>query len=849
MLLALTCAACGDDGTMTTPDSAVPDGGADAGIVIAPPAPAADAASPSRSCPEGFTTTTDGVCDPWPEGPLDCAPDEIQVPGSDVCERLGPACPGAGQWASDLPSTGTIYYVWADAPAGGDGTRAAPYATIGAAASRAGAGDVIAVAAGTYDEALSLRRGVTLVGACVAGTLVAPSFAAAATLSAAGTGVVAKNVTLGGGGSGIALNRGTGIRLENVRLDGNADFGIRALLGAELVADGLIVRGTRPAAPRGAFGRGIDVEASTATITRALVEDNTDFSIFAAAGTELTLDGVTVRGTRAQQSDGAHGRALNVVDGSTVSAARSVFEDSREIGVFFTGDGTTGTLEDVVIRRTTPSERRAGAESGTGMSVEIGASVEAHGLLVAESSFTGLLTISGASFVGEDVVISTVAPDPFGDLGVGIATERGAHLEVRRGVVRDTHTVAISAKTEGSELVFEDVVVSNVGVRESDGEMGTGVGVVEGAMAVLRRVRLEDLALYGIFANGSGTSVSVEDVTVSRTGTLGGAGFGVISRDAASVSGARVKLTQISEIGILVGMGGASVDLDDVVLEDVTQRFLEEEGVHYGAGVQIEDGGLITLERVSISNAAHQAVFCFGGTLEMTDLRIVSPTEDDSGHFGYGLTATGTAMITLQDTLAEGVFGAGISAFDGAHVIARGLEVRGTQSNTARGTLGWAVAAVEGGLVELEGARLFGNREASIMSQAAGSRIVARDLIIENTLPNSCSEAGTCAGGAGFGATASGGSIELTDFEIRGNALAGVQITNMGSADLVRGTIANNPIGVNVQGDPSYDLDRLTQDVRFVDNERNIDSAVVPLPDASLEKAGLSATPTEAPTF
>jgi hypothetical protein len=265
--------------------------------------------------------------------------------------------------------------------------------------------------------------------------------------------------------------------------------------------------------------------------------------------------------------------------------------------------------------------------------------------------------------------------------------------------------------------------------------------------------------------------------------------------------------------------------------------------------VQIEEGGAISLERVTIENAAHHAVFCFGGTMELTDLRIVSPTEDDSGQLGYGLTATDGAMVTLTDTITEGVFGAGISSFGTGRILARGLEVRETRSNTGTGTFGWGVAAASGGYLELDGGRFFGNREVSIMSQGAGSRVVARNVEIENTLPNACSEAGTCDGGAGFGASADGGSIELSDFSIRSNALAGVQITDGGSADLARGVIANNPIGVNVQDDPDYDFGRLTQDVRFVDNDRNIDSSVVPLPDTSLDGAGIPETPVESPDF
>ncbi len=849
VLLVVALGACGDDGA--PPEDAGPgDGGGDASIVVEPPAPPTDPAPPARGCPAGFTATSDGVCDPWPDGPLDCEPHEIQVPGSATCERLGPACPAASEWATDLPSSGTIRFVRAGAAAGGDGSRDAPFSTIGEAASLAGAGDVIAVTAGTYDEAVSLRGGVTLHGACAESTVIAPSFGAVSTLTATGEGVVVKNLTLSGGGSGVALDRSTGARLENVLVLDNDDFAIRVLFGAALEADGLIVRGTRPATARGSFGRGLDVEGgSTATIDRALFEDNTDFSIFVAVDSELTLDRVTVRGTRPQESDGAHGRALNAIDGATATVTRSIFEDSAEIAVFFTGEGTTASLEDVVIRRTVPGEQRAGAETGTAFSVEQGAVVRARGLLIEQSASAGILVISNGDLTAEDVVVDRVASDGIGDLGLAVAVERASVLALSRAVLRDSRTVGVGVKGEGTRAVLEDVLVSGVDVRENDGELGMGIGVVDGAEAELRRVGVEDTALYGLFADAPGTAVMLEDVSVRRTGTRGGRGFGLLVRDAAAVTGARLSLTQMAEMGILAGLNGASVDLDDVEISEVTQRFVEEEGVHYGAGIQLEEGGALTIERVAIDEAAHHAVFSFGGIMELTDLRISSPTEDDSGQLGYGLTANDDAMVTLVDTITEGVFGAGISAFGTGRIVARGLEVRETQSNSARGTLGWGVAAVSGGYLELENARFYDNREASIMSQDEGSRVVARDIVIENTLPNACSEAGTCEGGAGFGASADGGAIELTDFVIRGNALGGVQILDGGSADLSRGVIANNPVGVNVQDDPSYDFQRLTDEVRFIDNDRNIDSTIVPLPDTSLENAGLPETPTEAPDF
>jgi len=845
LALAAVAGACGDDTGPPPMDAGAPDSAMMMPFVVEAPALPAAPAPPARACPDGFTTTEDGVCDPFPDGVLDCGPAEIHVPGSARCERLGPACPADGEWATDLPSSGVVRYVRAGAAAGGDGSQTAPYASIGDATAVAGAGDVIAVARGTYDETVSLRAGVTLHGACAEGTIVSPSFSATV-LTAGGLDVAVKNLTLTGGRVAVSVNRTTGARLENVIVSDSRDTAIRVLLGARLEADGLIVRGTRPLVDGGAFGRGLDAEGdSTAIVSRALFEDNTDFSVFVATDTELTLDRVIVRGTRPQENDGAHGRGLNVIAGASATVTRSFIADNQETGVLFSGEGTTGTLEDVVIRRTAPARRRAGVGTGSGLAVEVGASVEARGLLVADSHFGGVGVISEAELSGEDVVIAGVAPDAAGDSGLGVTVERSSMLTLRRAVIRDCHTVAVSGKDLDSFISLEDVRVSRVAARENDGDLGMGAGILRGARAELRRVHIEDTAVYGLYADSSETTVLADDLAVARTGTAGGPGFGVVISRGAAFEGARLSLEDISEIGIMAGLEGASVVVDDVTIQRVTQRFIEEQDRHYGAGIQLEDDGTMMMNRVSIAEAAHSAIFVFSGTMTLTDLTISTPTEDDLGELGYGLTATEGADVTLTRALVDGVFGAGISAFDTARIVATGLEVRDTSSNTGRGKLGWGAAAVNGGSLELTGARLTNNREAALMAQGEGASIVASDLVIENTQANACSIDGSCAGGAGFGVSASGGTVRLSDFRIAGNALGGVQVINGGGADLSDGVIADNPIGVNIQDDPDYDFARVTESVAFVNNERNIDSAIVPIPDTGLTATGLVETPDE----
>jgi len=94
---------------------------------------------------------------------------------------------------------------------------------------------------------------------------------------------------------------------------------------------------------------------------------------------------------------------------------------------------------------------------------------------------------------------------------------------------------------------------------------------------------------------------------------------------------------------------------------------------------------------------------------------------------------------------------------------------------------------------------------------------------------------GSCAGeGAGIGATAfERGALTLTDFEIARAALAGVQIARAGEMDLARGEIHDCTFGAAVH-DATFDLRRLTTDVVYRNNGRNVASDFAPLPESAL---------------
>lgn len=154
-------------------------------------------------CPEGWREVEDdGVvtCDPWPEGgPHECAEDEAHFPGEPGCSLIGTPCP-EGNWAEDLPDDQEILYVLAGAPAGGDGTQASPFGSINEALDVAEEGTIVALSKGTFDEAVRLRNGITLWGACVAETAVACSTPSSetGTVTVGGRNTVVRNLQIRG---------------------------------------------------------------------------------------------------------------------------------------------------------------------------------------------------------------------------------------------------------------------------------------------------------------------------------------------------------------------------------------------------------------------------------------------------------------------------------------------------------------------------------------------------------------------------------------------------------------------------------------------------------------------------
>ncbi len=314
------------------------------------------------------------------------------------------------------------------------------------------------------------------------------------------------------GGWGLGLQFGATAVVNRVLFSGNRDVGVFAGgAGTTLTLSDAVVESNE--------GRGLVLQFGvTADVARVLFSENHDLCVYASdEGTSLTLSDVVVESTQARQSDGTRGRGLVVQLGATVEVTRARFSRNRELGVLVYGAGTSLTLSDVVVEDTLAQE--SDGAGGIGLAVESGATARVTGALFSESRMVGVFADgAGTSLTLSDVVVEgTEGRQSDGAGGRGLNVQLGATAEVSRARFTRNRSLGVFAGHEGASVTLSDVVIEDTLARESDGTGGRGLGVESGATAEVSRALLSQNREFGVAALGSGVSVQLTDVVVERT--------------------------------------------------------------------------------------------------------------------------------------------------------------------------------------------------------------------------------------------------------------------------------------------------------------------------------------------
>jgi hypothetical protein len=475
---------------------------------------------PPELCAAGFVHDGEASCEPiLPAEP--CPPGLMAVPGESTCHPVMDC--GSGKWGT-IPVDGSTIYV--DAAYGGgtsDGSETQPFTTIGAALAAASAGTLIAVAAGTYDEDVSIDEPVRLWGVCPelvslhgqGSTTGALDFRAGAT----GAEVVGLAVTSDTNAVAVFVFGVEEVTLEHLWVHDSAQRGINVqpdegetslvvrdslierngelgvyVSGAEVSLEGVVVRDSQPSQSDPRTGRGINIRLdqptgtpSTASITGSVIEGNHGIGIH-LSGSQASLAGVVVRNTRAQQNDQTGGRGINIQSDPTGTPATaaitgSLIDHNREVGVFVVS--SQATFEGVVVRDTLP--RLSDQEVGRGIAIEHGAggapSTAAIAASLVERNHEAGLFVEASQVTLEGVLVRDNLPRPTDQLG-GHGINLQSHpilglpsTGVISGSLFDGNRV-LGIFVHGSQVSLEGVRVRATAAAQADGTFGDGIAFV-----------------------------------------------------------------------------------------------------------------------------------------------------------------------------------------------------------------------------------------------------------------------------------------------------------------------------------------------------------------------------------
>jgi len=759
-------------------------------------------------CPDGWREVPDTeagvtVCEPWPpEGPTACGDDEAHFAGEPGCSRIGTACAPDDDWAVDLPAGSTIRYVKAGAPAGGDGSRDAPFATVAEAMAVATAGDIVAVAKGTYDEQVLVGAGVTVWGACVAETTLTNSVPdmSSAVVQAQGRDGTVRNLRVTGERFGVYARSGRSLTVRDVVIDGATSFGLIALVRGRITAENVVVRNTRPDADLD-FGWAADAEdGGVIRLARVVFEKNRELGVFASgAGSIVEGADVVIRDTEPSAATDLEGRGITAQDGGRVTLERAVIENNRMLGVAAAGTDAVVDLTDAVVRDTRVS-------------------------------------------FGD------------GDLGIGLTALEGGRITARRTLVDRNHTGGVNPRQPGSTIELEDVVVRDTRAAEYGRPLGRGMEVTAGGRLVAVRTVVARNLEVGIVAAGAGTTLELTDVAVRDTRSQpadGLRGDGLVVQDGATAVFARLQLDRNRNLALQVASAGSTLRGTDLVVTDTQPQAADD---LFGFGVQASHGAAVELSRVWIERA-HGVGLLAGAEdtrLRLTDA-VVRNVQELAGvnESGRGIELQGPLHADLERIWLEGNRDVGLFvALPAADVSVTDLTVSDTRSRSSDGTVGIGMTVQDGAVATVLRGRVVRSRMTGISVIGPGARLEAADLAVVDTLLPDCATT-TCAGrSGGSGVVVLGGAaFAATRFALRDNALCGLQLalgtdTSTGRpypaggvADLHEGDITGNVVGVNVQT-PGFDVGRLQDRVRCYGNERNLDLAMLPVPDSTLPPTG-----------
>ncbi|MBS2011369.1 MAG: hypothetical protein JST00_00545 [Deltaproteobacteria bacterium] len=581
-------------------------------------------------CPSGFTSDGLGCREVVPSAR--CGGATRDAIGSTTCAPMGTCA---------TPVAGATYFVDA---AFTDGQLDATHTrTIAAAVAAAPAGAVVEVAAGTYRESIDIRRAITIAGRC-AGSVILDGEDQPGRIAVTVSGLAASNVTI----ARLSVRRYEGairvggkskVTLSDVLFEDNHGAAATvADVGTELVVERCVVRGTKSAGSTNALGAG---NGASLVVRSSSLVGNADRGITAKGGS-LRVESTLVA-DMLPAADGAFGSGIVVLAGTVADITSTAVVGARSEGIYSEG---TLTLSRSVVRAT------ASASDGTlgrGVNLWRGKSTLTE-LTLDGNADVGLALERAATATVDGLVARDTGSASAETLGAGILVVGGGSATVKRAVVLRSKESGVQATGAQSKLVLEDAVVAG-GRGRTDKTAGDGVVATDGGIVEVTGGAITDNAESALSASGAGAQVVVTSTVVAdtRSNGKGGGGFGGRAVDGGKLVLSRSVVTRNRDIGLLGTGSGVSLELTDV---EVSKTVAAASGASRGRGLEVNKGARATVNRAAFVDDAQTALLASseGSLLDLRDVWVFRTRASSRGEGGRALTVQGGAAAKVASS-------------------------------------------------------------------------------------------------------------------------------------------------------------------------------------------------------
>jgi hypothetical protein len=325
-----------------------------------------------------------------------------------------------------------------------------------------------------------------------------------------------------------------------------------------------------------------------------------------------------------------------------------------------------------------------------------------------------------------------------------------------------------------------------------------------------------------------GATLEARDVEVNRSGgaeTLSISPSLEVRLDStAVVEGAHF---EDSLTGAVVLSENGDLTLRDAVVRATRGLMMDDDPT--GLGVSLEGQGVLRLERVLFEDLVRSGIVVGPeATLSATD--VVLRRVDAAGGRNLGVAAMCFGSCGLERVRVEEATLVGVAVSSEGEMTLTDVAITGTRGDPD-GLYGRGLEANLAARLSGDRVALIDNREVALTAFDPGTEATLRDVAILRTRPADC---GDGCDAKGYGASIqNGAAVTLSGFLIDDNAVAGLQVGPGGILTAANGEVRASPIGLNIQ-DPTFDLSTAFTNVTFIDLDRNIDAARLPLPDPGI---------------